>query len=35
MREYHNVTPRMWGEQFHFKKLVNSAALSLLSERGG
>lgn len=35
MYEYRDVTPLSWGEQFHFKKLVNDAALRLISERGG
>ena len=35
MHEYRDVTPRTWGERFHFSKLVNTAALQLLSERGG
>jgi hypothetical protein len=34
MREYRDVTPLMWGEQFQFKKLVNTAAMRLISERG-
>lgn len=35
MYEYRDVTPRAWGERFHFKKLVNSAALQWIEERGG
>jgi hypothetical protein len=35
MHEYRNVTPLMWGEQFHFKKLVNTEALRLIRERLG
>jgi hypothetical protein len=35
MHEYLNVTPIGWGEQFHFKKLVNPAAMRLIAERGG
>jgi hypothetical protein len=35
MHEYRNVTPIAWGEQFHFRKLVNSAAMRLIAERGG
>jgi ankyrin repeat protein len=33
--EYRNVTPIGWGEKFHFKKLVNLAAIALIAERGG
>jgi hypothetical protein len=35
MHEYRDVTPLMWGEQFHFRKLVNTAAMRLISERCG
>lgn len=28
----HRVTPLMWGEQFHFKKLVNTAAMKLIRD---
>jgi len=35
MREYRDVTPVSWGEQFHFKKLVNTAAIEMIRERGG
>jgi hypothetical protein len=35
MHEYRDVTPLGWGEQFHFKKLVNTEAMRLISERGG
>ena len=35
MHEYRSVTPISWGEQFHFKKLVNSAAIALIREYGG
>jgi hypothetical protein len=35
MREYRNVTPLGWGEQFHFQKLVNRAALELIATHGG
>jgi hypothetical protein len=35
MHEYRNVTPLSWGDQFHFKKLVNTAAMNLIAERGG
>jgi hypothetical protein len=33
--EYRSVTPVSWGEQFHFKKLVNRAAIEMIKERGG
>ena len=33
--EYRDVTPVSWGERFHFKKLVNSAAIEMIKERGG
>jgi ankyrin repeat protein len=35
MYEYHDVTPWMWGEQFHFQKLVNQAALQLIRDKIG
>jgi ankyrin repeat protein len=35
MHEYRDVTPISWGEQFHFRKLVNTAAMRLIAERGG
>jgi hypothetical protein len=35
MHEYRNVTSLSWGEQFHFKKLVNTAAMNLIAEHGG
>lgn len=35
MYEYRDVTPLAWGEQFHFKKLVNHGALQLIAEFGG
>ena len=35
MREYRDVTPVSWGEQFAFKKLVNTAAIEMIRERGG
>jgi len=35
MHEYRDVTPLSWGEQFHFKMLVNRAAMRLIEERGG
>jgi len=35
MHIYRDVTPVSWGEQFHFKKLVNTAALRLIAECGG
>lgn len=33
--EYRDVTPRSWGERFHFKKLVSGAAIQLIIQRGG
>jgi len=33
--EYRDVTPVSWGERFHFKKLVNEAAVELIREAGG
>jgi Ankyrin repeat len=33
MYEYRNVDPIAWGEQFHFKKLVNATAIDLIRER--
>jgi ankyrin repeat protein len=33
--EYRDVTPRSWGERFHFKKLVSGPAIQLLIQRGG
>lgn len=35
MYEYRDVTPVSWGERFHFKKLVNTAAIELIKEHGG
>jgi hypothetical protein len=35
MHEYRDVTPVSWGEHFHFRKLVNTAAMHLISERIG
>lgn len=35
MREYRDVTPISWGERFQFKKLVNTAAIEMIRERGG
>ena len=35
MHEYRDVTPLSWGEQFHFQKLVNPAAMRLIADRGG
>jgi len=35
MHEYRDVTPLAWGERFHFKKLVNTAAMQLIAEYGG
>lgn len=35
MREYRDVTPVSWGERFHFKKLVNQAAIDLIRDHAG
>jgi hypothetical protein len=35
MHENRNVTPISWGEQFHFRRLVNTAAMRLIAERRG
>jgi hypothetical protein len=35
VHEFHNVTPLGWGEQFHYQKSVNRAAMQLIAERGG
>ena len=35
MYEYRDVTPVSWGERFHFRKLVNAAAVEMIRERGG
>jgi len=35
MVEYRDVTPVSWGERFHFKKLVNAAAVEMIREAGG
>ena len=35
MQVYRDLTPIGWGERFHFKKLVNIAAMQLIAERGG
>lgn len=35
MHEYRDVTPVSWGERFHFKKLVNTAAVQMIREAGG
>jgi hypothetical protein len=32
---FHDVTPLGWGEQFHYQKYVNRAAMQLIAERGG
>ena len=34
-REYRNVTPRSWGEQFHAQIFVSRESLRLIEERGG
>jgi hypothetical protein len=33
--EYRDVTPVSWGERFHFKKLVNKAAVEMIRKAGG
>jgi hypothetical protein len=33
--EYRDVTPRSWGERFHFKELVSRPAIQLIIQRGG
>lgn len=35
MYEYRDVTPVSWGERFHHKSLVNTAAVEMIRERGG
>jgi hypothetical protein len=35
MFEYRDVTPVSWGERFHFRKLVNEAAVEMIREAGG
>ena len=35
MYEYRDVSPVSWGERFHFKKLVNTAAMKMIRDRGG
>jgi hypothetical protein len=35
MHEYRSVTPVGWGQQFHFKKLVNQEAIRMIIECGG
>jgi len=35
MYEYREVTPVSWGERFHFKKLVNQAAIEMIRDCGG
>ena len=35
MYEYRDVTPVSWGERFHFRKLVNAAAVEMIREAGG
>ena len=34
-RQYQNVTPLSWGEQFHDQEWVNREAMRLIAERGG
>jgi hypothetical protein len=33
--DFRDVTPLGWGEQFHYQKYVNRAAMRLVAERGG
>jgi hypothetical protein len=33
--EYPDVTPVSWGERFHFRKLVNTAAIQMIRDAGG
>jgi hypothetical protein len=33
--EYREVTPVSWGERFHFRKLVNEAAVEMVKGFGG
>ena len=35
MFEYRDVTPVSWGERFHFRKLVNAAAVKMIRDAGG
>jgi hypothetical protein len=35
MREYRNITPVSWGQQFHFQKLVNQEAIRIIVDAGG
>lgn len=35
LREYRNVTPLGWGEQFHARIFVSREALRLIEARGG
>ena len=35
MYEYRDVSPVSWGERFHFKKLVNTAAMKMIRDWGG
>jgi hypothetical protein len=35
MHEYRDVTPLRWGEQFLFRKLVNSTAMEMITKYGG
>ena len=35
MHVYRDVTPVSWGERFHFRKLVNGAAVEMIREAGG
>jgi hypothetical protein len=35
LREYRDVTPLSWGEQYHHKVFVSALAMRLIAERGG
>ena len=35
LHEYHDVTPRSWGERFHDEDWVNPAALQAIADAGG
>jgi hypothetical protein len=35
MFEYRDVTPVSWGERFHFRNLVNAAAVEMIRQKGG
>jgi hypothetical protein len=35
MYVYRDVTAVSWGKRFHFRKLVNEAAVAMIQEAGG